>query len=51
MSNGGWVSVTVVCVTSLADVSVPVVPGAKTLRATSTAHIDPLRAVATQAAS
>ena len=28
---GGWVSVTVTCVTSLADVSVPGVPGAKTL--------------------
>jgi Flp pilus assembly protein TadG len=48
---GGWVSVTVTCVTSLADVSVPGVPGAKTLSATSTAHLDPFRAVATQAAS
>ncbi len=42
---GGWVSVTVTCVTSLADVSVPGMPGAKTLIATSSAHIDPYRAV------
>ena len=42
---GGWVSVTVTCVTSLADVSVPGVPGTKTLTATSSAHIDPYRAV------
>jgi hypothetical protein len=34
-----------VCITSLADVSVPGVPGSKTLSATSTAHIDPYRAV------
>lgn len=42
---GGWVSVSVTCVTSLADVSVPGVPGSKTLTATSAAHIDPYRAV------
>ena len=48
---GGWVSVTVTCVTSLADVSVPGVPGAKTLTATSTAHIDPFRAISIQAVS
>jgi Flp pilus assembly protein TadG len=48
---GGWVSVTVTCVTSLADVSVPGVPGAKTLTATSTAHIDPFRAISSQAVS
>lgn len=42
---GGWVSVAIVCITSLADVSVPGVPGSKTLSATSTAHIDPYRAV------
>lgn len=42
---GGWVSVTVRCVTSLADVSVPGLPGSKTLSATSFAHIDPYRAV------
>ena len=42
---GGWVSVTVTCVTSLADVSVPGLPGSKTLTATSLAHIDPYRAV------
>ncbi len=48
---GGWVSVTVTCVTSLADVSVPGMPGEKTLSATSTAQIDPFRAVATQGVS
>ena len=37
--------------TSLADVSVPGVPGAKTLTATSTAHIDPFRAISSQAVS
>ena len=42
---GGSVSVTVTCVTSLADVSVPGVPGTKTLSATSQAPIDPFRAV------
>jgi hypothetical protein len=42
---GGSVSVTVTCVTSLADVTVPGVPGSKTLSATSSAHIDPFRAV------
>jgi Flp pilus assembly protein TadG len=42
---GGWVSVTVTCVTSLADVSVPGVPGSKILTATSFAHIDPYRTV------
>jgi len=42
---GGSVSVTVTCVTSLADVSVPGVPGTKTLSATSVAPIDPYRAV------
>jgi hypothetical protein len=40
---GGSVSVTVTCVTSLADVTVPGLPGSKTLSATSTAHIDPFR--------
>jgi Flp pilus assembly protein TadG len=43
---GGWVSVTVTCVTSLADVSVPGVPGSKTLSATSIADIDPYRVIA-----
>ncbi len=38
-------SVTVTCVTSLADVSVPGVPGSKTLTATSTAHIDQFRTI------
>jgi Flp pilus assembly protein TadG len=42
---GGSVSVTVTCVTSLADVSVPGVPGSKTLTATSVAHLDQFRAV------
>jgi Flp pilus assembly protein TadG len=42
---GGSVSVTVTCVTSLADVSVPGVPGTKTLSATSYAPIDPYRTV------
>jgi len=42
---GGSVSVTVTCVTSLADASIPGMPGAKTLSATSFAPIDPYRAV------
>ena len=42
---GGSVSVTVTCVTRLADVSVPGVPGTKTLSATSVAPVDPYRAV------
>jgi len=42
---GGSVSVTVTCVTSLADVSVPGVPGSKTLTATSVAYLDQFRAV------
>jgi Flp pilus assembly protein TadG len=42
---GGSVSVTVTCVTSLANVSVPGVPGSKTLTATSVAHLDQFRAV------
>jgi Flp pilus assembly protein TadG len=42
---GGSVSVTVTCATSLADVSVPGVPGSKTLTATSVAHLDQFRAV------
>jgi Flp pilus assembly protein TadG len=48
---GGWVSVSVTCVTSLADVSVPGAPGAKTLRATSSAHIDLYRAITSQVQS
>jgi len=44
-SAGGWVSVTVTCVTSLADVTVPGVPGSKTLSATASAPIDPYRVV------
>jgi Flp pilus assembly protein TadG len=45
---GGSVSVSVTCVTSLADVSVPGVPGSKTLSATSVAHIDQFRTVGGQ---
>ena len=37
---GGTVSVRVTCVTSLADVSIPGVPGSKTLTATATAPLD-----------
>ncbi len=40
---GGTVSVSVTCVTSLADVSVPGMPGSKTLSATAVAHIDEFR--------
>ena len=40
---GGSVAVTVTCVTSLADVSVPGMPGSKTLTATAVAPIDPYR--------
>ena len=42
---GGTVSVSVTCVTSLADVSVPGVPGSKTLSATAVAHVDVFRTV------
>lgn len=42
---GGSVTVTVTCVTSLADVSVPGVPGSKTLTATATAPIDEFRTI------
>jgi hypothetical protein len=42
---GGTVSVSVTCVTSLADVSVPGMPGSKTLSATAVAHIDVFRTV------
>ena len=42
---GGTVSVTVTCVTSLADVSVPGVPGSKTLTASATAPIDEFRTI------
>jgi Flp pilus assembly protein TadG len=37
---GGTVSVRVTCVTSLADVSIPGVPGSKTMTATATAPLD-----------
>jgi Flp pilus assembly protein TadG len=42
---GGKVSVSVTCVTSLADVSVPGMPGSKTLSATSVAPIDQFRTI------
>ena len=43
---GGTVSVTVKCVTSLGNVSVPGLPGTKILVASASAEIDPFRAVA-----
>jgi Flp pilus assembly protein TadG len=42
---GGYVSVTVTCQVSLADLSVPGVPGTTTISASSTAPIDPYRSV------
>jgi len=42
---GGFVTVTVVCQVPLADLSVPGLPGSTTVRATSTAPIDPYRSV------
>ena len=42
---GGFVTVTVVCQVPLADVALPGMPGATTVRASSTAPIDPYRAV------
>jgi Flp pilus assembly protein TadG len=42
---GGFVTVTVVCQVPLADVAVPGMPGATTVQASSTAPIDPYRAV------
>jgi Flp pilus assembly protein TadG len=42
---GGTVSVTVTCVTSLADVSVPGMPGSKKLTATTTAPLDEFHSV------
>jgi Flp pilus assembly protein TadG len=42
---GGYVTVTVVCQVDLSDLSVPGIPGATTIRATSTAPIDPYRSV------
>jgi Flp pilus assembly protein TadG len=42
---GGYVSVTVTCQVSLADVSVPGMPGTTTISSSSTAPIDPYRSV------
>ncbi len=42
---GGVVAVTVVCQVRLSDLVVPGIPGTTTVRATSTAPIDPYRAV------
>ena len=43
--RGGYVTVTVVCQVSLADLSVPGIPGRATVRASATAPIDPYRSV------
>ncbi len=42
---GGYVTVTVVCRVPLSDVAVPGLPGSTTVRASSTAPIDPYRSV------
>ncbi len=42
---GGVVAVTVACAVPLADLAVPGVPGATTVRASATAPIDPYRSV------
>jgi Flp pilus assembly protein TadG len=42
---GGYVSVTVTCQVSLADVGVPGLPGTTTITSSSTAPIDPYRSV------
>lgn len=42
---GGYVSVTVTCQVSLADVSVPGMPGTTTISSSSSAPIDPYRSV------
>jgi Flp pilus assembly protein TadG len=42
---GGYVTVTVTCAVSLSDLAVPGIPGSTTIRATSTAPIDPYRSV------
>ena len=42
---GGYVTVTVVCQVPLADLAVPGLPGSTTVRASSTAPIDPYRSV------
>lgn len=42
---GGYVQVTVVCQVRLSDLAVPGIPGTTTVRATSTAPIDPYRSV------
>ncbi len=42
---GGFVTVTVVCQVPLADVALPGMPGTTSVRASSTAPIDPYRAV------
>ena len=43
--SGGRVTVTVTCAANLSDVVAPGLPGSKTFTATSTAPIDPYRAV------
>ncbi len=42
---GGYVTVSVACQVSLSDLSVPGVPGSTTIRASTTAPIDPYRSV------
>jgi Flp pilus assembly protein TadG len=42
---GGYVTVTVICRVSVADLSVPGMPGSVVVRATSSAPIDPYRSV------
>ena len=42
---GGYVTVTVVCQVPLSDVAIPGMPGSTTVRASSTAPIDPYRSV------
>ena len=42
---GGYVTVTVVCQIPLSDLSLPGMPGSTTVRASSTAPIDPYRQV------
>jgi Flp pilus assembly protein TadG len=42
---GGFVTVTVTCQVALSDLSIPGIPGITSIRATSTAPIDPYRSV------
>jgi hypothetical protein len=42
---GGYVTVSVACQVSLSDLSAPGIPGSTTIRASTTAPIDPYRSV------